>query len=143
MVSVVDTNIFVGACMGSASSSDVIVACLSERHTPLMGAALFAEYCDVVNCEELFKACHLSKEERNELLDIFFGVYRWTDIYFGWRPNLKDESDNYLIELAVVGHANCIVSRNIKDLTKGELLFPDILRLTPEAFLQRGNVLER
>jgi uncharacterized protein len=140
MIIVVDTNIFVGACMGSASSSDVIAACLSEKHTPLMGAALFAEYCDVVNREELFKACHLSKAERNELLDIFFGVCRWTDIYFGWRPNLKDEGDNHLIELAVAGHANCIVSRNIKDLTKGELLFPDILLLTPEAFLQRGKV---
>jgi len=54
--------------------------------------------------------------------------------------NLKDEGDNHLIEWAVAGHANCIVSRNIKDLTKGELLFPDILLLTPETFLQRGNV---
>jgi hypothetical protein len=32
------------------------------------------------------------------------------------------------------------VSRNIKDLKSGELLFPDILLLTPEAFLQRGYV---
>lgn len=137
MIIVVDTNIFVGACMGSAAASGVIAACLSEKHTPLMGAALFAEYCDVVNREELFKVCHLSKTERNELLDIFFGVCRWTDIYFGWRPNLKDEGDSHLIELAVAGHANCIVSRNIKDLIKGELLFPDILLLTPEALLER------
>lgn len=138
MVIVVDTNIFIGACMGSATSSDVTASCLRGKHTPLMGAALFAEYCDVVNSEELFKACHLSEVERNELLDIFFGVSRWTDIYFGWRPNLKDEGDNnHLIELAVAGHANCIVSRNIKDLTKGELLFPDIRLLTPEALLKR------
>jgi uncharacterized protein len=45
-----------------------------------------------------------------------------------------------LIELAVAGHAQCIVSRNIKDLKSSELLFPDILLLTPETFLQRGYV---
>lgn len=137
MIIVVDTNIFVGACMGSAASSEVIATCLKGHHSPLMGAALFAEYSDIVNREELFKACHLSKDERDELLDIFFGVCRWTDIYFGWRPNLNDEGDNHLMELAVAGHANCIVTRNIKDLTKGELLFPDILLLNPEVFLQK------
>lgn len=126
--------------MGSKPSSVVIASCLSEEHMPLMGAALFAEYSDVINREDIFRACHLNKEERNELVDIFFSVCQWTDIYFGWRPNLKDEGDNHLIELAVAGHARCIVSRNIKDLTRGELLFPDILLLTPEEFLQRGMV---
>lgn len=136
MVIVVDTNIFVGACMGAGSASKVIASCLRKDHTPLMGAALFAEFNDVINREEIFKTCHLSKEERNELLDIFLANCRWTDIYFGWRPNLKDEGDNHLIELAVAGHAQCIVSRNIKDLKSGELLFPDIVLMTPEEFLQ-------
>ncbi len=99
-----------------------------------------AYYSDVINREELFRACHLSKDERNELLDIFLAICRWTDIYFGWRPNLKDEGDNHLIELAVAGHAQCIVSRNIKDLKSGELLFPDIALLTTEEFLKRGYV---
>lgn len=126
--------------MGTGSASDVIASCLGIEHRPLMGAALFAEYSDVINREDIFKACHLSKDERNELLDIFLGFCRWTDIYFGWRPNLKDEGDNHLIELAVAGHAQCIVSRNIKDLKSGELLFPEISLMTPEEFLQRGYV---
>jgi uncharacterized protein len=73
MIIVVDTNIFVGAYMGTGSASEVIASCLREDHTPLMGAALFAEYSDVINREDIFKACHLSKDERNELLDIFLG----------------------------------------------------------------------
>lgn len=140
MIIVVDTNIFVGACMGTGSASEVIASCLREEHTPLMGTALFAEYCDVINREGLFRDCHLNNDERNELLDIFFGFCHWTEIYYGWRPNLKDEGDNHLIELAVAGQAQCIVSRNIKDLKSGELLFPDILLLTPEEFLQRGQL---
>jgi predicted nucleic acid-binding protein len=126
--------------MGKGSASKVIASCLHKDPIPLIGAALFAEYSDVINREELFRACHLSKDERNELLDIFLAACRWTDIYFGWRPNLKDEGDNHLIELAVAGHAQCIVSRNIKDLKNGELLFPDIALLTPEEFLKRGYV---
>jgi predicted nucleic acid-binding protein len=92
----------------------------------------------VINREELFTRCRLDSAERNELLDIFLAACKWTEIYYGWRPNLRDEGDNHLIELAVAGHAECIVSRNIKDLVTGELLFPRIAILTPEQFLQRG-----
>lgn len=84
--------------------------------------------------------CHLPKHERNELLDIFLNCCRWTSIYYGWRPNLRDEGDNHLLELAVAGQAHCIVTRNIKDLRGGELLFPEILLLTSEEFLRRGSV---
>lgn len=126
--------------MGTGSCSKVIATCLQQSHIPLMGAALFAEYNDVINRDDIFKTCHLNKEERNELLDIFLAYCRWTDIYFGCRPNLKDEGDNHLIELAVAGHAQCIVTRNIKDLKSGELLFPDISIITPEIFLQIGGL---
>ncbi len=139
MIIVVDTNIFVGACMGAKACSEVIASCLRTNHTPLIGAALFAEYSDVINRADLFKACHLSEIERNELLDIFLAYCQWTEIYYGWRPNLKDEGDNHLIELAVAGHAQCIVSRNLKDLKSGELLFPDISIFSPETFLQGDN----
>lgn len=138
MIIVLDTNIFVAACMGTGSASAVIASCLQDKYTPLMGVALFSEYTDVINRDELFKRCHLDNAERNELLDIFFSVCRWTEIYYGWRPNLKDEGDNHLIELAVAGNAQVIVSRNMKDLKSGELLFPEIAFLTPEEFLLRG-----
>jgi putative PIN family toxin of toxin-antitoxin system len=140
MILVIDTNIFIGACMGTGAASEVIASCLRNDHTPLMGAALFAEYSDVINREDLFKLRHLNQDERNELLDIFIAHCRWTDIYFGWRPNLKDEGDNHLIELAVAGHAQCIVSRNSKDLKSGELLFPDISLVTPEEFIKIGLI---
>jgi len=50
----------------------------------------------------------------------------------------QDNGDNHLIELAVTGYAQGIVSRNIKDLQSSELLFPDILLMTPEELLQGG-----
>lgn len=138
MIIVIDTNILVGACMGSSAANEVIASCLRKDHQPIIGTTLFAEYVDVLNREELFTRCHLDSAERNELLDIFLASCRWTDIYYGWRPNLRDEGDNHLIELAVAGHARCVVSRNVNDLMKGELLFPDIAIMMPEQFLLRG-----
>ena len=95
--------------MGSIASAEVVGSCLAERHKPLVGASLFAEYSDVMNRDELFRDSHLDKAERDELLDIFLACCEWTEIYYGWRPNLRDENDNHLIELAVAGGAQCIL----------------------------------
>lgn len=51
----------------------------------------------------MFETCRLSPVERDELLDIFLANGTWTRIYFVWRPNLPDEADNHLVELAAAG----------------------------------------
>ena len=103
---------------------------------PLMGPALLAEYEDVLGRSALFARSHLDAVERSELLDIFLGRCRWTQIYYVWRPNVPDEGDNHLVELAVAGGAKAIVTRNIRDLSRMELHFPTLMLLTPEAFLR-------
>jgi predicted nucleic acid-binding protein len=70
------------------------------------------------------------------LLDIFLSVCEWTRIYYGWRPNLPDEGDNHLVELAVAGNAKYIVTRNLRDVSRMELNFPNLAVLTPEVFLK-------
>jgi predicted nucleic acid-binding protein len=136
MVIVVDTNVFVGACLGLGASGRVVGDCIQGLHTPLMGTTLMAEYEDVLGRETLFGKSRLSADEREELLDIFLAACRWTPIYFGWRPNLPDDGDNHLIELAVAGHASHVISRNLRDLQRGELRFPTLRAVTPERFLK-------
>ena len=136
MVILVDTNIFVGACLGIGASSEVVAACIREEHVALMGTALFTEYEDVLSRDSLFKKSRLTDDERNELLDIFLSSCKWTRIYFGWRPNLKDEGDNHIVELAVAGGASYIVTRNIRDIKPMGLIFPSIKVVTPEEFLE-------
>ncbi|MDY0301991.1 MAG: putative toxin-antitoxin system toxin component, PIN family [Trichlorobacter sp.] len=131
---VVDTNLFVGACLGQGACRSVIIACLEEKLTPLMGMALLSEYEDLLGRAWLFNKSRLNEEERSELLDIFLSVCRWVKIYYGWRPNLKDEADNHLVELAIAGGAEYIVTRNIRDLAGMDLVFPDLRIITPEAF---------
>jgi predicted nucleic acid-binding protein len=75
-----------------------------------MGAALFAEYESVLRRPRLFARSRLSGAEREEFLDIFLAVCRWTRVYYAWRPNLRDEADNHIVELAVAGAASAIVT---------------------------------
>jgi len=133
---VIDTNVFIGACMGVGAARTVIEACLQQRCVPLMGTALFAEYEAVLQREALFRACRLSAGEREELLDIFLACCEWTRVYYLWRPNLQDEADNHLVELAVAGAAHCVVTRNVRDFRAMDLRFPGLRVVAPENFLQ-------
>ena len=122
--------------MGVGASNRVVSACLKGYVTPLMGTALFAEYEDVLGREALFAGCRLKPGERDELLDIFLSVCEWTRIYYGWRPNLPDEGDNHLVELAIAGGAGFVVTRNLRDFSRMDLHFPFLTVLDPEAFLR-------
>lgn len=133
---VLDTNIFVGACLSKGAANQLVALCLRGEAIPLMGAALLAEYEDVIARESLFAGCRLNVDERNELLDIFLASCEWTRIYYTWRPNLPDEADNHLIELAVAGGAQFVVTRNLKDVARMELRFPNLHIVSPEEFLQ-------
>jgi putative PIN family toxin of toxin-antitoxin system len=137
-VIVVDTDVFVSALRGRGAANDVVAECLRTL-SPLMGAALFAEYESVFQRQRLFARSRLSGAEREELLDIFLAACRWTRVYYAWRPNLRDESDNPVVELAVAGAASAIVTRNVRDFRIGaELKFPGLEILTP-AQLLRGE----
>lgn len=140
MVIVLDTNVFLGACLGMGASNRLVAECIRGSCTPLMGTTLLAEYEDVLGRDAPFKKSRLDADERQELLDIFLASCRWTPIYFGWRPNLADDGDNHLIELAIAGHASHIVSRNLRDLRHAELHFPELEILTPEQFLKKANL---
>lgn len=66
------------------------------------------------------------------MLDDFLSVCSWVHIYFGWRRNLRDEADNHIVELAVAGDAQAVVTNNVSDFRSAELNFPGILILTPK-----------
>jgi predicted nucleic acid-binding protein len=57
-------------------------------------------------------------------------------VYYSWRPNLPDEGDNHLVELAVAGGADYIVTRDLRHLRNMELLFPQLHIVAPETFLK-------
>jgi predicted nucleic acid-binding protein len=76
-------------------------------------------------------------QERRQVLAGLAAAGRWIKIYYGWRPNLADENDNHLIELAVASAARAIVTHNVRHLRRGELRWRDLLVLTPAECLER------
>ena len=136
-IMVVDTNVFVSALLGpSGASREILRRCLSGAHTPLMSSALFSEYEAVLSRRALFRGCVLPAHEREVLLDAFLKVCRWIHVYYLWRPNLPDEADNYVIELAIAGAADAVTTRNSRDFAAAELRFPNLRIVSPEDFIK-------
>jgi putative PIN family toxin of toxin-antitoxin system len=134
---VVDTSVFISALIGAQGPSrELIRRCLKGDYKPLMGNALFSEYESVIQRKEIIAKCPLSSEEMLTLLASFISISQWVYIYYLWRPNLKDEADNHLIELAVAGNAPIIATNNIKDFQNTDLLFPNLSILKPEKIIR-------
>jgi predicted nucleic acid-binding protein len=132
----VDTNVFVGACMGVGASVKVVELCLRGQVQPVMGASLLAEYEDVVRREALFADCRLDLAQREELFDIFLASCHWRHTYFSWRPNLRDEGDNHIVELAVAAAVSHVVTWNLRDFAAMELRFPALKFVSPPQFIK-------
>ncbi|MDE2445883.1 MAG: putative toxin-antitoxin system toxin component, PIN family [Alphaproteobacteria bacterium] len=136
---VVDTNVFVSAVMSAnGASRQVMRLCLQQRLSPLMANALFSEYEDVCARDALFDERLITPTDRYHLLDAFLACCTWVPIYFLWRPNLRDEADNHVLELAIAGGADCVITSNKKDFRNSELSFPHIEICNPVDFLEKG-----
>jgi putative PIN family toxin of toxin-antitoxin system len=137
---VVDTNVLVGALIRASAGSNrrVLRLCLEGHCQALMGGKLFLEFESVLARDQLFERCPISSAERAEVFEGFAKVCRWVSVHYLWRPNLPDEGDNHLLELAVAGGAECIITQNVRDLRGGELQFPQIQVLTPGEFLRKA-----
>jgi putative PIN family toxin of toxin-antitoxin system len=136
MVVVVDTNVFVAALRSAGGGSrQVLRLCLQGGVQALMGHKLFLEHCDVLGRPATFRGCAVPKEEVHELFAGFLATCRWVRVHYLWRPNLPDEGDNHVVELAVAGGAAAVITHNTADFA-GELRFPEVQVLTPARFLQ-------
>lgn len=132
---VIDTNVFVAALRSDGGASRVVLRhALQGRIEPLFGNALWLEYEDLLGRPVWTDAT--TDKERRQVLAALARVGRWVTIYYGWRPNLPDEADNHLFELAMAGGAAAIITHNVRDIHRGELLLDRLQVLTPAAYLE-------
>lgn len=135
---VVDTSVLVGAFIGPAGPNRALLRlCLEKRVRPLIGTPLFLEYESVLQRDRIQALCPLSPDETLQLFQAFLSCCEWVSTYYTWRPNLRDEGDNHLIELAVAGNAGFLVTQNLRDFRGAELLFPNLAVMRPEEFIRR------
>ena len=132
----VDTNVFVAATTSARGASrEVLRRCLLGRYDPLMSQALFAEYESVLARPGLFQRSPVSNEERHALWAAIISRCLWVRVFYLWRPNLPDEADSHVVELAVAGNAEAMVTHNTRDFRQNESRFPGLTVVTPGALI--------
>jgi len=135
---VIDTSVFVSALIGPTGPARLLLTqCFEGKYKPLFGNTLFCEYESVTTRKDIVAQCPLNQEEILDLLSALMSISQWITIYYLWRPNLQDEADNHLIELAIAGNARLIATNNVKDFKNTQLLFPQLSILTPEQIIKQ------
>jgi putative PIN family toxin of toxin-antitoxin system len=113
-----------------------VLLALQGEVQPIVGVALFSEMEDVLSRENLFRTSSLTQAERHDLFAAFLSVTQWVPIYYTWRPNLRDEADNHVVDLAVAGNAEYIITQNERDFSKMELQFPQLKLAKAAEFME-------
>jgi putative PIN family toxin of toxin-antitoxin system len=133
---VIDTSVWISALITKESNArDVLRLVFEDKITPQMSEALFYEYETVMKRNKIQNLTPLTVEEQNALFHAYLSSSKWNEIYYMWRPNLKDEDDNFVVELAVASGAEYIITYNIKDFKNAELVFKHKI-ITPEQFIK-------
>jgi putative PIN family toxin of toxin-antitoxin system len=132
---VIDTNVFVaGLRSGGGASRRLLRRAIVGDFVPLFSNALWLEYEDLLG--RPVWTDETSAADRVEVLRALAAAGQWIKIYYGWRPNLRDPGDDFLIELAVAGGARAVVTHNIRDLRRSDLRWPSLTILTPAECLE-------
>lgn len=140
---VLDTNVLVSAFTSAqAASRQILRKILQGPTTALISVPLFAEYEAVLAHRETQSRCPLTSVQQTQLFDAFLARTQIIEVYYRWRPNLPDEGDNHVLELAVAAGDAPIVTFNRRDFRGGELRFPGILVQTPGAWLKSFDLMK-
>ena len=121
---VVDTDVMVAALRSDRGASrQLLLAALDRRFELLLSVPLLLEYEAVLNRLEHLAACGLSGDEVGRILDDLAAVARPVRLAFRWRPRLSDPDDDMVLETAINGSADAIVTFNQRDFVSGTIGF--------------------
>jgi putative PIN family toxin of toxin-antitoxin system len=131
---VIDTSVLVSALRSRNGASFQLVSLLPHEGIQIcLSVALYTEWQSVLTRSE-----HLppgaTVENALGFTRYLASIAHLQDVYFLWRPFLRDPDDDMVLECAVASGANTIVTHNIKDFARTPSL--GVKALTPGQFLQ-------
>ncbi len=135
---VADTNVFISALRSQFGASYKLFSLIDKGVYKFnMSIPLALENESVA--KRMIDEISLSEEEIDNILDfVISNSNRW-QIYYLWRPQLKDPSDDMVLELAVTASCNYIITYNVNDF-KGIESF-GVQAITPKDFLKLAGEL--
>jgi putative PIN family toxin of toxin-antitoxin system len=113
---VLDTDVIVASVrsQGGASAA-LVVLLLGCEATMLLSVALAFEYEMTCTRAEHLLAAQASEADVRRLLDAIIDVVEPVEVHYQWRPQLSDAGDEMVLEAAVNGRADAIVTFNRAD----------------------------
>lgn len=110
---VLDTSVLIAALRSRAGASNRLVdLALRRRFTLLASVPLFLEYEAVLTRREHLSAAGLTAAEARIVLDALAAVVEPVRLSFLWRPQLRDADDDMVLEAAINGPAEALVTFN-------------------------------
>ena len=113
-----DTNILVAGLSSQLGASAVLLMhALHGRFTMLASPTLWLEYEAVLKRPEIKELHGLNSTDIDDVLNGLAGIIEPVTSHFLWRPQLRDPQDEMVLEAAVNGLANHLVTMNVRDFT--------------------------
>ena len=122
---VIDTSVVVAALRSrNGPANEVLRRVANRKFAPLATPPLFLEYEDVLKRPEQQLAHGLSIIEIDDFLAELSALIEAVEIHFQGRPQLRDPSDEMVLEAAINGRADAIVTYNVSDFSGIGRWFP-------------------
>jgi putative PIN family toxin of toxin-antitoxin system len=129
---VLDTNVLVAGLRSRLGASHRVLSLVGTgRFAHVVSVALLFEYEAAVMKPE--SGIQLPRPAIEDVLDYLCAAGERQQIYFLWRPTLPDPSDDLVLEVAVHGNCDRIVTFNSRDFV-GSRRF-GVKVVTPSEFL--------
>lgn len=130
---VFDTNVLAAALRSKRGASFALVSLLpSTKFELAVSLPLYLEYLDVLTRTEI-KPAGISDADISNFVGEITRHAQTQNIYFLWRPWLRDEKDDMILELAIASQADYIVTFNLKDFQNIEIF--GVEAISPADFL--------
>ncbi len=134
---VLDTNVVVAALRSpSGASAALVEQALDHRFTLLLTVPLVLEYEGTCRDPTQRIASGLSESEVGTIVSALCAVGEPVMVWFLWRPQLRDPGDEMVLEAAVNGRADALVTFNRSDFGDIPGTF-GIEMLSPQQALRR------
>jgi putative PIN family toxin of toxin-antitoxin system len=134
---VLDTDVIVASLRSPEGASAALLRLLDEgRGTLLISVALALEYDAVCRRPEHLAASGLNNAQIEIFLNGLVNLAEPVKSYFRWRPLLSDAGDEMVLDVAVNGQADWLVTFNRKHFGKTPAAFGIELLLPREALLR-------
>jgi putative PIN family toxin of toxin-antitoxin system len=110
---VLDTNVLVAGVMSKRGAShQILLALPGGNPVALASVPLFLEYEAVLRRADVMAMHGLSSEDVDVLLAVWAKCCRPVHLHYLWRPQLRDPKDEMVLETAINGGAEAIVTFN-------------------------------